>query len=108
MDEVSQIYSIAQRKLDFLSKLRRDHEDMLKNPMAANLIVKHIDSPRARSLAAADTHTCEWAIKTIENAIGRIKADHEALPGIIDDLKSSLHDVYLPCTYFIFATDDDF
>ncbi|KAL9010000.1 MAG: hypothetical protein Q9173_005027 [Seirophora scorigena] len=81
---------IAKRKLDFLEKLLRDYEDVLANPDLA----EQVDVPRDRSVLVADAQTCELAIKSIKNAIGRIRAEHEELPGILSDLKSSLHDLF--------------
>ncbi|KAL8898273.1 MAG: hypothetical protein Q9207_006790 [Kuettlingeria erythrocarpa] len=94
MDEISQIYGIAQRKLEFLERLRRDFEGIRTAPTATDVLAEYIDNLGERSPPAADTQTCDVAIKTIEYAIGRIKAQHEALPGILDDLRSSLHDLF--------------
>lgn len=89
MDEVSQVHSIAKRKLDFLEKLQKDYEDVLANPDLA----EQVDVPQDRSVLVADAQTCELAIKSIKSAMGRIRSEHEELPGILSDLKSSLHDV---------------
>lgn len=89
MDEISQIYSVSQRKLDFLEKLKQDFEAMSDKPISADAATRHANIPQTRSLPAADTRTCEWAISSIEDAISRVKADHEALPEILNDLKSS-------------------
>ncbi|KAI4090289.1 MAG: hypothetical protein LQ344_004837 [Seirophora lacunosa] len=90
MDEVSQVHSIAKRKLDFLEKLQKDYEDVLANPDLA----EQVDVPQDRSVLVADAQTCELAIKSIKSAMGRIRAEHEELPGILSDLKSSLHDLF--------------
>ncbi|KAL9017489.1 MAG: hypothetical protein Q9185_005202 [Variospora sp. 1 TL-2023] len=94
MDEISQIHSIAKQKLDFLEKLKRDFEDILANPTVADRIAQQADVPRDRSVPVADARTCELAIQSIKNAMGRINVDHEELPGILSDLKSSLHDLF--------------
>ena len=101
MDEISQIYSVSQRKLDFLGKLRQDFQAMLSRPVSADVTTRHAEIPQTRSLPAADPQTCEWAINRIDGAISRVKADHEALPDILDDLQSSLHDVCLPLSLFV-------
>lgn len=106
MDEISQIHGIAQRKLDFLERLRLDFEGIRTAPRATDLLAGYIDNHRERSPPTADTGTCDVAIKTIEYSIGRIKAQHEALPGILDDLRSSLHDVCLPNPFLAQVTDD--
>lgn len=104
MDEISQIYSVSQRKLDFLGKLKREFRamgTMLDRPVSADVTTRHADIPPTRSLPAADLQTCEWAISRIDGAINRVVADHEALPEILNDLKSSLHDVCLPFSVFV-------
>ena len=101
MDEISQLQSVSQRKLDFLGKLRQDFQAILNRPESADVNTRHADIPHTRSLPAADPQTCEWAINRIEGAINRVKADHEALPEILNDLKSSLHDVCLPFSIFV-------
>ena len=103
MDEISQIYSVSQRKLDFLGKLRQDFQAMLDRPESADVTNRDAEIPPTRSLPFADLRTWEWAINRIDGAISRVKADYEALPEILNDLKSSLHDVRLPLS--VFGTD---
>lgn len=92
MDEISQISSIAERKLDFLKRLRQDCENITEVHTTPGLDTDDA-AVRTRSLPHTDAESRALTLKLIDNAIAHIKAEHERLPEILNDLKSSLHDV---------------
>ncbi|KAL8979369.1 MAG: hypothetical protein Q9205_005279 [Flavoplaca limonia] len=95
IDEVSQLLSISQRKIDILHKLKKDFEDAPQSH-AANDSVSESDSDDLQPVLTTDHQTSTLAIRSIDNAINRIKVDHEELPKIMEDLKGSLHDAGPP------------
>ncbi|KAL8875096.1 MAG: hypothetical protein Q9198_006499 [Flavoplaca austrocitrina] len=95
IDEVSQLLGISQRKIDILHKLKKDFEDALQSH-AANDSVSESDSDDLQPVLTTDHQTSTLAIRSIDNAINRIKVDHEELPKIMEDLKGSLHDAGPP------------
>ena len=93
MDEVSQIQGISERKVEFLERLKRDCNTLgqnLESPegfiIGGSYVFKALDS-------STQAHTRNLMIDEIESAIQHIKANHEALPGILNDLRNSLDDV---------------
>ncbi|KAL8692000.1 MAG: hypothetical protein Q9218_002892 [Villophora microphyllina] len=88
MDEMSQIQGIARRKIDFLERLRRDCENLKQYTDPAN---RH---PGLTGNADADADTIQLIVKLIENAIASIRAEHAEFPEMLEDLKSSLHDLF--------------
>ncbi|KAL8670641.1 MAG: hypothetical protein Q9168_004835 [Polycauliona sp. 1 TL-2023] len=94
IDELSQLLSISQRKIDFLAKLKRDFENGPSNDGATESVSESDDD--GNPLLATDHQTSEVAVQTINKIIDRIKLDHEELPQIMEDLKSSLNDASLP------------
>ncbi|KAI4269764.1 MAG: hypothetical protein LQ337_007085 [Flavoplaca oasis] len=95
IDEVSQLLSISQRKIDILHKLKKDFEDAPQSH-AANDSVSESDSDDIQPVLTTDHQTSTLAIRSIDNAINQIKVDHEELPKIMEDLKGSLHDAGPP------------
>ncbi|KAL9628878.1 MAG: hypothetical protein Q9204_005599 [Flavoplaca sp. TL-2023a] len=94
IDEVAQLLSISERKIDILHRLKRDFEDAPQGRTADDS-VDESDSD-IQPVLSTDNQTSCLAIRSIDNAINRIKVDHEELPKIMDDLKGSLHDAGLP------------
>ncbi len=76
MDEISQIYSISEQKIEYLNKLREDCEKL--EPSA---------SGKARALTESDRRDM---IDRIDGAIKIIRSNHEMMPRILGDLKGSL------------------
>ena len=85
MDEVSQIYNISERKIEFLERLKQAFTVLAEPPNVAN------DQRSPRS--AIDKHTRDLVSQRIDGAIRGIQANHEHLPGILQDLRNSLDDV---------------
>lgn len=91
MDEISQIYAISERKLDFLGRLKKDCE-ILEEPVAVpEELDEQFDSRLPKP--SADSNTRDEMIRKIEWAMGYIRANHEGLPRILDELRKSLDDV---------------
>lgn len=93
MDEIFQIYSISERKLDFLERLKRDYEILDQDPDHAGELVEdhHLFNPLQPTANARKAP--KIMVNKIDYAMQRIKASHEALPGILNDLRNSLDDV---------------
>ncbi len=92
MDEISQIYSISERKVDFLERLRRDCgalEEVSEQQEGPAEDRNVLELPRP----SANARTRELMIRRIDRAIHQIKANHEGLPGTLNDLRNSLNDV---------------
>lgn len=91
MDEISQIYSISERKVDFLIRLKRDFQALEDSDQeegsAEDIIVLDVPKP------SADSRARDLMIRRIEKAMQYIKIHHEGLPGTLNDLRSSLEDV---------------
>lgn len=84
MDEISQIQSAAEQKLEFLQLLRVDCEGLEARPSLCEVVPQQTsasDSPVPKEETM--TERVDWAIKTI-------KGNHLKLPAALDDLKSSL------------------
>ncbi|KAI4109394.1 MAG: hypothetical protein L6R37_000551 [Teloschistes peruensis] len=92
LDELSQIQSVAKRKIDFLDRLRWDIESNPMNKNSLNL-PDLTDLSNERVLVSADADTMQITIKLIEDAITYVQKEHAELPEMMEDLKSSLHDV---------------
>ena len=76
MDEISQLYSISEQKVEYLNKLREDCETL--EPSAPG---------NAHGLTESYRHDL---IDRIDGAIKIIKSNHELMPRILGDLKGSL------------------
>ena len=76
MDELSQIYSISEQKIEYLRKLKVDCEALVTE--ASNYKNEILESERRDMVDRID-----WAIKTL-------RSNHERIPSILGDLKSSL------------------
>ena len=88
MDEVSQIYSISERKLDFLERLKKDCVNIdEKNELEKDTITPDFSKPFAAP------HIRELMINRIDDAMRHIRENHEGLPGVLNDLRNSLDDV---------------
>ena len=94
MDEVSQIYSISERKLEFLTRLRRDCDSMIESTEGTDLSAAELND-NLRLQPTADNHTRNLTTNMVDHAISRIKADNEELPKMLNDLRNSLDDVSL-------------
>ena len=97
MDEVSQIHSIAERKIDFLERLRQDCEVVEEDAEQPEEPVDDYNVIASPGLSA-DPHIRKLMIQRIDKAIQYIKANHERLPGTLNDLRNSLDDVSQPRT----------
>lgn len=76
MDEISQLYSISEQRIEYLNKLREDCETL---------------EPPAPGNADRLTESCRChMIDRIDRAIKLIKSNHELMPRILGDLKGSL------------------
>lgn len=67
------------------------------------------DLSNERVLVSADADTMQITIKLIEDAITYVQKEHAELPEMMEDLKSSLHDVRAQ-VYFLqaaFVTDQN-
>ncbi|KAL9578827.1 MAG: hypothetical protein Q9203_006951, partial [Teloschistes exilis] len=93
LDELSQIQGVAKRKIDFLDRLRWD---IASNPMNKNSrnLPNLTDLSNERVLASADANNMQITTKLIEDAIAYIQKEHAELPEMMEDLKSSLHDLF--------------
>ena len=76
MDEISQIYSISEQKIEYLNKLREDCEALKPSAPA-----------KAGALTESDRRDM---IDRIDGAIKMIRSNHKMMPRILDDLKGSL------------------
>ena len=76
MDEISQLYSISEQKIEYLNKLREDCNTL--GPPAPG-----------KADGARETRRC-YMIDRIDEAIKLIKSNHELMPRILGDLKGSL------------------
>ena len=76
MDEISQLYSISEQKIEYLNKLREDCETL--EPLAS------------RKADGARLMPRRHMIDRIDEAIKLIKSNHELMPRILGDLKGSL------------------
>ena len=76
MDEISQLYSISEQKIEYLHKLREDCDTL--EPLAP----RKVDGAR-------ETRRCHM-IDRIDEAVKLIKSNHELMPRILGDLKGSL------------------
>lgn len=84
MDEISQIYSISQRKIDFLERLKKDYIKQTEPGVSS-----------IPSKATAVTNPT-FVIRTVDDAISQIIENNHGLPNIISDLRNSLDDVSHP------------
>ena len=78
MDEVSQLISHSEHKIDALQRLRVHCQNLAKHHTQA--IESHADGPVATKVL---TDRVDWAIQLI-------KEDHRKLPGLLAELKGSL------------------
>ena len=76
MDEISQLCSISEQKIEYLNKLRGDCETL--EPSA----------PR-KAHGLTESYRSEM-IDRIDEAIKIIRSNHELMPRILGDLKGSL------------------
>ena len=76
MDEISQLYSIAEQKIEYLNKLRGDCETV--EPSTPREVHGFTESYRGEM------------IDRIDEAIKLIRSNHELMPRILGDLKGSL------------------
>lgn len=76
MDEISQLYSISEQKIEYLNKLREDCETL--EPSAPRKVYGLTESYRREM------------IDRIEEVIKIIRSNHELMPRILGDLKASL------------------
>ena len=91
MDEVSQILSISERKIDFLERLKQDYA-ILEDSEQSDSLREYRDEhelPRP----STDMRSHELIIRRIDNVIRHIRVNHEGLPGTLNDLRNSLDDV---------------
>ncbi len=75
MDEISQIYSIYEQKLDFLDRLRKN----------CGLLEDEHNVASAGQKKAM--------IEQIDWAVNQLRSNHEGLPRTLHDLRNSLDDV---------------
>ena len=85
MDEIPQILSISERKLGFLTQLR--HICQATHPP---------DGGQRPDPQAPDTLTRDLCIQMIDEAMEKIKWNHQEFPKILKELRSSLDDVRAP------------
>ena len=76
MDEISQLCSISEQKIEYLNKLRGDCETL--EPPAPSKVHGLTESYRSEM------------IDRIDEAIKIIRSNHELMPRILSDLKGSL------------------
>ena len=76
MDEISQLYSISDQKIEYLNKLREDCE------------ILEASAPR-KVHELAESYRREM-IDRIDKAIKIIRSNHKLMPRILGDLKGSL------------------
>lgn len=93
MDELSQIQGVAKRKIEFLDRLKWDCQNIRTNIVSTDSLANLTKSPNERRAASADADTVQATVKLIEDAIVYVQKEHAELPEMMDDLKSSLHDV---------------
>ncbi|KAL9576842.1 MAG: hypothetical protein Q9212_006772 [Teloschistes hypoglaucus] len=89
LDELSQVQVVAKRKIDFLDRLKWDCRNNHGNFDPTNP-----SRPDERVSASADVDTIQIAVELIDDAIIYIQKEHAELPEMMDDLKSSLHDLF--------------
>ncbi len=82
MDEISQIYSIYEQKLDFLDRLRKNCE-LLED--------KH--NVASTGLNQEFGNTGRAMVEQIDWAVNKLRSNHEGLPRTLHDLRNSLDDV---------------
>lgn len=76
MDEISQLHSIAEQKIEYLNKLRGDCKTLEpSSPMKVHGLTERYRSEM---------------IDRIDEAIKIIRSNHELMPRILGDLKGSL------------------
>ena len=91
MDEVSQILSISERKIDFLERLKQDYAILEDSEQPDSLTEYRNAQELPRPSTNMRSH--ELMVRRIDNAIQHIKVNHEGLPGTLNDLRNSLDDV---------------
>ena len=85
MDEITQIRNISESKVFFLETLKQDC-NALQDSEQPNRIADH---PQP----SADARARDIMVRRIDHTIQHIRANHEGLPGTLDDLRNSLDDV---------------
>ncbi|KAL8665085.1 MAG: hypothetical protein Q9202_002485 [Teloschistes flavicans] len=94
VDELSQIQGVAKRKIEFLDRLKWDCQNIRTNIVSTDSLANLTKSPNERRAASADADTVQVTVKLIEDAIVYVQKEHAELPEMMDDLKSSLHDLF--------------
>lgn len=84
MDEISQIYGISERKIDFLERLKKNCVKMQEDGVVTQMPTA--SPPEIRQLF----------LSMIDGAMSDIKEDNQTLPSTINELRNSLDDVSLP------------
>ena len=91
MDEITQLYSIYEQKLDFLSKLRRDCEIIEKSTQPP------ITAAQSQSSAGETaSEPCKTMTEQVDWAVDQLTSNHNGLPRTLTDLRNSLDDVGSP------------
>lgn len=88
MDEVTQLHSIYEQKLDFLSKLRKDCE-VIQNSSGPDTF----GDQNQASTTGNDCEPSKTMTEQVDWAVDQLKANHEGLPRTLTDLRNSLDDV---------------
>ena len=90
MDEVTQLYSIYEQKLNFLSKLRKDCVNWANS---ANFGTFRDQSQGSTVGNDSDDESSKTMIEQVDWAVDQLKTNHEGLPRTLTDLRNSLDDV---------------
>lgn len=91
MDEITQLYSIYEQKLDFLSKLRKDCEIIEKSTRPL------ITAAQSQSSAGeTESEPCKTMTEQVDWAVDQLTSNHNGLPRTLTDLRNSLDDVGSP------------
>ncbi|KAL6714173.1 hypothetical protein ACLMJK_008667 [Lecanora helva] len=91
MDEVSQIHSISERKIDFLERLKNDFKTSEETSDEGS---NEEQTDFAPPKPSADDRARDLMIRKIEKAISHITAHHEGLPGTLRELRNCLDDLF--------------
>lgn len=86
MDEISQLQSICEQKVELLRKLREDCERLESKPSFIEGASSNKQSGKVKRqhlIGEGMTERIDWALQNIEG-------NHNKLPSKLDDLKSSL------------------
>ena len=82
MDEISQIYSIYEQKLEFLKKLGGTCRVFESEQNQARAVQREEPGITGKTM----TEQIDWAVSTL-------RSNHEGLPRTLKDLRNSLDDV---------------